>query len=178
MTGVQTCALPIWIEAGTAEVNPEIFDPAVVLSEVLELLRPLAESRGLALYSTVEANAGSLSTDRGKTKQILLNLVGNALKFTQSGEVHVGLSVSDGTATYRVNDTGPGLPPEALARIFEPFVQYEHTGDLAKPEGTGLGLAISAQFARMLGGEIAVESVVGQGSTFTLTLPVGGVCDE
>ena len=159
------------IEAGRDEVRPESFDPAGVVREVAEFLEPLAVSKGLALRTALPDRSCALTADRGKLKQILLNLGGNAVKFTEAGQVDISLARHhDGMCEFTVSDTGPGIPEEALSRIFEPFAQIEYPGEV-KPQGTGLGLSISQEYARMLGGEIEVTSTVGAGSVFALRIP-------
>jgi signal transduction histidine kinase len=121
--------------------------------------------------------AGSCATDLvaradpERLRQILLNLLGNAAKFTpEGGQIAIECAEQDHEVAIRVRDTGIGIPPEALERIFDPFVQVGR--DLRAPsDGVGLGLAISRDLARRMGGDLTVESRVGEGSTFTLLLP-------
>jgi signal transduction histidine kinase len=109
-------------------------------------------------------------TDAGKVRQILTNLVGNAIRYTDTGSVEVALEVTGGWVLCRVRDTGRGIPAESLEDIFQPFVQIDGNG-AASEGGTGLGLAVSRRLARLLGGDVEVESTPGEGSTFTLRLP-------
>ena len=111
-----------------------------------------------------------VAIDRAKVEQILLNLLANAVKFTDRGEIHVMCRVDDDHVRITVRDTGPGIRPELIDSIFEPFVQGDRS-HTRTAEGTGLGLSISRQLARAMRGDISVESAVGQGSTFTLVLP-------
>jgi signal transduction histidine kinase len=133
-------------------------------------VEPLARQKGLAIDVDVPAADPRLVTDVDKVRQILVNLAGNAVKFTERGLV--SLTVEDGAASVRfaVRDTGPGIAPEERARIFRPFAQLE-TGLTRRHGGTGLGLYISRRLADLLGGHIELESAVGAGSTFTLVLP-------
>jgi len=111
--------------------------------------------------------------DRERLEQILLNLLSNAAKFTaQGGRVTVTAEADDASVRVRVADSGRGIAPDQLEAIFEPFVQVER-GLTRSAEGIGLGLAISRELAHAMGGSLAVESTLGQGSTFTLTLPRG-----
>jgi signal transduction histidine kinase len=114
--------------------------------------------------------------DPNKLEQILLNLLANAAKFTEpGGRVEVSAATRAGvpnTIFLRVTDTGRGIPPEKLGAIFEPFVRV-HTGLTHQTEGVGLGLAIARDLARGMGGDLRVRSVIGKGSTFTLSLPTG-----
>jgi two-component system, sensor histidine kinase len=109
-------------------------------------------------------------TDGGKVSQILLNLVGNALKYTDSGGVRVSLEADKCWFSLRVADTGTGIPGDRLEEIFEPFVQVDQSNTRSRG-GTGLGLAICRKLARMLGGDVTVSSSPGSGSVFTCRLP-------
>ncbi len=155
------------IEAGGPSLNPSAFSPAAVVSSVEQLLRPRADLKGLTLRTEIAVDLpGHVIGDAGKLRQILLNLLGNAIKFTERGEVKVSASWRDGRGVFEVWDTGPGIAPEEMGGLFEPFVQTE-TGRGAR-EGTGLGLALSQDLARLMGGTIRAESVLGQGSSFRL----------
>jgi len=159
------------IEAGRAEVVFETFDACALMAEVAETLRPLIEERGLRLELECTPGEVAVSSDPAKVMQILLNLGGNATKFTHQGRVHFGVERGDnGEVALAVTDTGSGIAPAELPRMFEAFEQAD-TVDAIKGEGTGLGLTISSRFAEMLGGRIDAESTVGVGSTFTLVLP-------
>ena len=112
-----------------------------------------------------------MNTDREKLRQIILNLLGNAVKFTERGEIRISACQQNGSLNLAVSDTGIGIEKKDLDQIFEKF----HQGDLSsskKYRGTGLGLAIVKKFVNLLGGEVAVESEVGKGSVFTVTLPL------
>jgi signal transduction histidine kinase len=112
-----------------------------------------------------------VTTDPGKLRQILLNLVGNAVKFSERGRIDVEVSSDVGTVRFLIEDEGPGIPRSQLKTIFEPFSQFRHDESVPS-SGTGLGLSVAATLARVLGGDIEVESELGRGSTFTLTLPL------
>ncbi len=159
------------VEAGGVEVRVERFDPAEIVAEVAEALGPLAVQKGLEVRVDLPRTTRAIDSDPGKFKQILLNLAGNAVKFTEEGHVSLELrSESTAHVEVRVSDTGPGIPAERLPDVFSPFVQLDAPGH-AKPAGTGLGLTISREFAELLGGTLTVRSAVGSGSTFTLTVP-------
>ncbi len=160
------------IEAGGVELRPEEFDPVDVILEVADMVAPLAEDKGLKLEVEVPEDGATLLSDRVRVKQILLNLVANAVKFTHEGRVGVRLQDGpEGACEVSVTDTGPGISPEYLSGIFEPFVQMEHARHRAKPAGIGLGLTICREFAAHLGGEILVTSEVGRGSEFLMRVP-------
>lgn len=157
------------IEAGKLAVSPESLEPRELVEAVVAQQRPLAEEKGLRFTWRDEGLPGQVVLDRQRTRQILVNLCGNALKFTKEGEVEVvGSGASEGGLLVTVRDTGPGIPHDQLEAIFEEFRQAEGT----TAQGTGLGLAISRRLARLMGGDITVESQVGRGSTFRLTLPL------
>ena len=159
------------IESGLVTIEYETFDPSTVLSEVAGALSPLATEKALEVVVRPSADLGLISSDYGKVKQVLLNLAGNAVKFTDFGRVELAaFAGSDEHVEFTVTDTGPGIPAEHVEKIFEPFVQIEG-GAQSKPGGTGLGLSICREFALLLGGEITVESEIGSGSAFTFRLP-------
>lgn len=159
------------IESGWEEVRLEPVIIAELVGSLERTMAPLAAGKGLA-WST-EGPAGptdTLLTDRRRIEQVLTNLLANAVKYTESGEVGLRVNRDAHTVRFSVYDTGPGIRPEARERIFQEFVRLED-GAASRVEGTGLGLTISARLARLLGGRIEVESEPGQGSTFTLVVP-------
>ena len=159
------------VEAGQLELDVQPFDVAEMLDSVFPLVAPQAEAKRIHL-SVEECPSGlGASGDVERVRQILLNLVGNAVKFTPpGGMVTLACHPAGKCAAFRVRDTGPGIAPERQRSIFDPFVQVERR--LSNPhEGVGLGLAISSDLAEAMGGTITVESVPGEGSTFTLELP-------
>jgi GAF domain-containing protein len=159
------------IEAGRMELELTDFDLPQAISDALTLVRERAARRGIALHQGVDERLGQVRGDERKVKQVLLNLLSNALKFTpEGGRIDVRASVSDGMAEVSVTDTGVGIAPEDQEAVFEEFRQVG-TAD-KKIEGTGLGLALSRKFIELHGGRIWVESQLGQGSTFTFTVPV------
>jgi signal transduction histidine kinase len=159
------------IEAGRMELELADFDLPHALLNALTLVRDRAARRGIALHQAVDERLGSIRGDERKVKQVLLNLLSNALKFTpEGGRVEVRASAADGVAEISVTDTGIGIAPEDHQAVFEEFRQV---GTAAKKvEGTGLGLALSRKFVELHGGRIWVKSQLGTGSTFTFTLPL------
>jgi len=147
------------------------FDLPSAIENALILVRERAGRRGIALGRTVDESLGSIRADEGKVKQVLLNLLSNALKFTPGGgRIDVRAGLQGGVAEISVTDTGVGIAPEDQEAVFEEFRQV---GTAAKKvEGTGLGLALSRKFIELHGGRIWVKSQIGEGSTFTFTLPV------
>jgi len=156
-------------ETDKTEVQRERVPVTQVVREVVEMLGPVSEEREVQLRLTDPDEPLLVVTDRGKLTQIVVNLVGNALRFSES-PVHVRLSVDDSWIQISVEDSGPGIPADRHEEIFEPFTQLD-ASTTRKHGGTGLGLTIARRHARLLGGDIEVESVVGEGSTFTLRLP-------
>ena len=128
--------------------------------------------RGLTYQSSRGESGLAVRADAEKTRQILLNLVTNAIKFTEpGGTIRVSYHRADGGVRIRVSDTGRGIAPEQQARIFDPFVQVDRHLTAESQQGVGLGLAISRDLARGMGGDLGVLSAPGEGSTFTLWLP-------
>jgi len=162
------------IEAGKLQLEVVDFNPADVLNEVLKLVSGRARGKGLAVNASVSDDArGVLRGDPARLRQVLLNLVANAIKFTESGEVAVRVKVTESSENgagllFEVEDTGIGLSPDALARLFQPFVQAD--GSITrKYGGTGLGLAICKQLIELMGGRVGVDSEPGKGSRFWFT---------
>jgi signal transduction histidine kinase len=130
-----------------------------------------AEEKGIALTQTCPAIL-TARADREKVEQILLNIVGNAIKFTdRGGSVHIDCTGAGSEVSIEVRDTGRGIPSESLESVFEPFVQVDATRVSGEPHGVGLGLAISRELAVAMRGGISVASTLGEGAAFTLTLP-------
>ena len=161
------------LEAGRETVRAEAVDVRGAVRSAAELVAPMAAAKGLALRVEAPPGPVRLDTDPGKLQQILVNLLSNAVKFTDAGAVEIAAEAPDGAAVFRVRDTGIGIPPEQLERVFEPFTQVE-SSPTRRFGGTGLGLSVSRRLARLLGGDLAAESVPGEGSAFTLVLPRGG----
>jgi CheY-like chemotaxis protein/anti-sigma regulatory factor (Ser/Thr protein kinase) len=162
------------IEAGKMELNIEPCAVAALVEDVAGTVRPLAEANGNRLEIECAADVGTIRVDATRVRQALLNLASNAVKFTERGLVTIGArrsTAATGEAvTLRVADTGIGMTPEQIARLFQDFTQAD-ASTTRKYGGTGLGLAISRRFCRMMGGDITVESAPGHGSVFTIHLP-------
>jgi len=163
------------LSANKASFNIETLDCRSVVGDVAATLEPEAQRKGLAFAVQVPPDAVPLRTDRRALSQILINLVGNAIKFTQQGGVEVSLEqvtspTQANAVRVRVRDTGPGIPAQEQSRLFEAFSRVE-SAERRHHEGTGLGLHLSRKLAEALGGSVGFESTEGQGSTFTLELP-------
>jgi CheY-like chemotaxis protein len=160
------------IEAGKMELYLETFDLAKTINEVVATASPLVAKKGNTLAVDCPPDIGSMHADATKLRQMLLNLLSNASKFTEKGTITLKLSrLPDGQSIeFAVIDTGIGMSPEQLTRLFQAFSQAD-ASTTSKYGGTGLGLAISKQFAQMMQGDITVQSTAGQGSTFTIRLP-------
>lgn len=147
----------------------EPVDAVRMLGEVAAATLPLVERGGNRLYLSVEAN-GRVLADATRLRQVLLNLVGNASKFTRAGLIALGASASDEFVALHVRDTGCGMTPSEVERVFRPY-QQANGSIRASHGGTGLGLAISRELCERMGGHLSVESTPGEGTTFTVTLP-------
>jgi signal transduction histidine kinase len=158
------------IEAGRMELEPSDFHLPSAIENTLILVRERAQRRGVELGRTIDGTLGTVRGDERKVKQVLLNLLSNALKFTpEGGRIDVRARAHDGVAEISVIDTGVGIAADDQQAVFEEFKQVGSASK--KVEGTGLGLAISRKFIELHGGKIWVESEVGKGATFTFTLP-------
>jgi signal transduction histidine kinase len=163
------------IEAGKLELNPQTVELAPLIDEVVGTARQLAQQNKNRLVVQAPDNLGALTVDPMRLRQILLNLLSNACKFTKEGEVALrARSVADGRdwIELTVSDTGIGMTAEQQAKLFEEFSQAEAT-TAQRFGGTGLGLAITRKLARMMGGDVTVTSEPGKGSVFTVRLPAG-----
>jgi signal transduction histidine kinase len=158
------------IEAGRLELDLAEIDVAGTVSHAATLVRERAQRRGIALACDIDPALGAIRADERKVKQVLLNLLSNALKFTpEGGRVDVRARALGDAIEIAVADTGPGIAPEDQAAVFEEFRQVGATSK--KVEGTGLGLAISRKFIELHGGSIGVASIPGHGATFAFRLP-------
>jgi adenylate cyclase len=163
------------IEAGKLELNPQTVELSPLIDEVIGTARQLAEQNKNRLIVEAQENLGALTVDPMRLRQILLNLLSNACKFTKQGEVALkARKVANGRdfIELAVADTGIGMTPEQRAKLFEEFSQAE-AATSQRFGGTGLGLAIARKLARMMGGDVTVASEPGKGSVFTVRLPAG-----
>jgi signal transduction histidine kinase len=158
------------LEAGKAQLHRGEVEVEPLILECVDSVSSLAKTKKLDLTAAVSAEVGRVFADGPKLKQVLLNLLGNAIKFTETGGVRVTAERQGAELRVSVRDTGIGVPAEDTERIFESFQQGQ-SGMTGKYQGTGLGLAISRQLVEMHGGKIWVKSTPGQGSTFTFTIP-------
>ncbi len=164
------------IEAGRVELNQATFNLARLLNDLAAMFRLRAEAKALQFELVTNGeSAPYVVADEGKTRQVLINLLGNAVKFTQHGRIRLLVTLESRDSgqlwlSASVNDTGPGVADEDQAKLFVPFSQLQ--GNLNTQQGTGLGLAISRSYACLMGGDITVASAVGRGSTFLFEIPI------
>ena len=173
------------IEAGRMDVNPETFNVAELITFCCDTVSPLIQD-GVELKQEVAEDIGSANTDRARVQQMVINLLSNAIKFTESGTVSVRAERENPSTSLRtggsgenggeelgisVSDTGKGIPQEEIATLFDEYRQVVGQSDSDVQKGTGLGLSITKKFAELLGGSISVESEIGKGSIFTITIP-------
>lgn len=172
------------IEAGQLEIHMQSFDLRELLMHAASLVEPMADRKGIELVLDIEPDIGAIVSDKRRIEQLLLNLLNNAIKFTEHGTVRLSAetlgddqakqeSIGGRAVRLRVSDTGIGIHPEDMGRLFQPFRQLD-SGFARQHEGSGLGLAICRRLVDMLRGRIAVESELGAGSTFSVMLPVNG----
>ncbi|RPH26705.1 MAG: DUF4154 domain-containing protein [Bacteroidales bacterium] len=159
------------IEAGQLNLSSDRFEISDVVQNVIDLSKPLADSKSLQLSATIDPNINEIVSDRFRVQQVLLNLVNNALKFTDKGSVRVEVAQNNSVIDIKVIDTGLGIQADQIERLFKPFIQID-SGITRKHDGTGLGLSISKKLITMMGGKIYVESEFGKGSTFSVELPL------
>jgi two-component system, sensor histidine kinase len=158
------------IEFDRIELNPQPTLIAQTVRDVTDLLQPVAEERGLAFEVIFDLGLPAAALmDASRVKQVLHNLIGNALKFTARGGVGLAVGMSDGMLRFRVSDSGEGIPPEAIERIFDAFEQAPSSTAPVR-SGAGLGLTISRRLARAMGGDVTCRSVPGSGTTFEFTI--------
>ncbi len=158
------------LDGGHEIVEPEPMDARLIAREAASLIQPVADAKALGVVIDVPKDAVSIRTDPGKVRQILVNLCGNAVKYTEHGEVRVRVRADAGGVDFEVSDTGIGIAPEHLTRIFERFWQVDG-GATRAAGGLGIGLAAAREYAQLLGGDVQVVSTLGAGTTFRLWLP-------
>jgi nitrogen-specific signal transduction histidine kinase/CheY-like chemotaxis protein len=164
------------LETGEIKLTQAPVDIAAVVTEAVNLWREQANAKGLALNLRIDDMPRQVVTDGARVRQIILNLMSNAVKFTDAGEIAVRLTAGDGADRFviAVTDSGIGIPADQQAKIFDEFHQVD-SGTSRNHGGTGLGLAISSKLAKALGGDLSVESSEGAGSTFIISLPLVAV---
>lgn len=159
------------IEAGQVDVKPTAVEVPAAVAQALRTIEPAANTKGLTLKTVMESGL-EVRTDDRLLARILMNLLGNAVEYTTSGSIIVSSRRRGSSVEVEISDTGSGIPADKLGFIFEKFQRVQSIAGITRPGvGLGLGLAISREFAHLLGGDIRVESEVGKGSTFTLTIP-------
>jgi two-component system, sensor histidine kinase and response regulator len=158
------------IEAGQLKLNFQLFNLPEVINNVIETSRPFADKKNLKIGVSIDNKIKEITSDNLRVQQILLNLVNNAIKFTEEGTIRISCFEDGNYVKIQITDTGMGIENEKIKQLFKPFMQID-TGLARKKEGTGLGLSICKKLTEMLNGKIEVESEYGSGSTFTVTLP-------
>lgn len=163
------------IEAGKMQIHTETFDLAEIVSEITNTISPLTTKNKNVLQVIWQGREGLVHSDVTKIRQILINLLGNASKFTDQGIIQLKVGIEEDNkgiswVRFQVKDSGIGISPEQQAKLFQPFIQAD-ASTTRKYGGTGLGLTISQHFTEMLGGYLTLDSKMGEGSTFTALIP-------
>jgi PAS domain S-box-containing protein len=159
------------ITSGTVELEPQPFEVAEIAEETIRLMKPMAEEKGLELTASVDLPPGAqIVADPARLKQILINLIGNAIKFTEKGQIALRVGKTAEGIAFTVADTGPGLRENEVAKVFDRFARVKTGG--SPSEGAGLGLSITQGLVELMDGEITVQSERGIGSVFTVYLPL------
>jgi signal transduction histidine kinase len=159
------------IESGRLDLFVETFDVRELARSVVDDFGAQAESKGLKLQLIAPEGALDFDSDARLMRLVLVNLVANALKFTAQGEVTVSVELRSERCEMRVRDTGPGIEPNMRLTVFEPFIQGEAANHRQYSQGAGLGLSLVREMLHALGGSIELESEVGKGSTFSISVP-------
>ena len=159
------------IEAGQLEVHKERFEFPQSIEKVMQSVKPLADAKNLDVILSIAPEISEIVSDQRRVEQILINLLNNAIKFTDKGQIKTECSIHENRLITTVTDTGIGIKEEDLAKLFKEFQQID-TGLNRRHEGTGLGLSISKKLVELLGGRIWVESELGRGSAFSFSLPL------
>jgi signal transduction histidine kinase/DNA-binding response OmpR family regulator/CHASE3 domain sensor protein len=158
------------LESGRMSINVEMDDAANIVANSIMAVEGMLKGKEIVLKQNIGPNLRALQTDSLKVRQILVNLLSNATKFTEKGEILVTVVQKNGMVSFSVKDSGIGIEPKNFSKVFEEFQQIDNS-NTRKYKGTGLGLPISRRLALILGGDLTVESEIGKGSTFTLTIP-------
>jgi signal transduction histidine kinase len=164
-------------DVGREKVNVQEVKLTEMLRSAASFVEPMAATQNISLTIKLPDEEILLRTDAGKVMQIVVNLLGNAVKFTDRGGVTLRAESKNGAAIVDVIDTGVGIAPEHIEQVFEPFWQVEQA-ITRRTGGTGLGLSVSRRLALMLGGDVTVSSTVGEGSRFTLILPLDAKANQ
>ena len=159
------------IEQGRMKFVPSVFDPKDLIADIVSSFEVVAKEKGLALSYSAPEPVGAMNADRDRLRQVLVNLIGNAVKYTKKGEVEVTRLVEKGRLTIRVRDTGIGISAASREKLFEKFYRIK-TAETEGITGTGLGLWITAELVRQMHGTISVESIEGVGSHFIVSFPL------
>jgi signal transduction histidine kinase len=159
------------IEAGELNIANDQVQMVPSIESVVKTMEPLAQQKGLTIQADLDPDTGVITGDQRRIEQVIMNLMSNAIKFTDKGTVTIQSHNTSGEIVLIVQDSGIGIREEDLATLFRPFHQVD-SGTTRKHEGTGLGLSISKRLIELHGGKITVSSIVGKGSTFTVILPV------
>ena len=162
------------IESGEMTLKREPVDVQAMLQNIVETIHPMLKQNNNVIKLTVASDLSTINVDKLRLRQVLLNLVSNATKFTENGTIKLQVMIrsneKDEVVEFTVHDTGIGIPEQDMSTIFDPFTQVDNTY-ARQYEGSGLGLAISKNLCRMMGGDLYVESVLGEGSVFVVSLP-------
>jgi signal transduction histidine kinase len=159
------------IEAGQLEIRKQPFDMRDAIGKALQVVQPQMKKKAIPVRTLIGPGVGTINQDRRRVEQVLINLVNNAIKFTERGEVNVECRVREDWLETSVRDTGIGIKTEDMHRLFKPFQQID-MGLARGHEGTGLGLSICQRLVTAMGGRIEVDSQWGVGSTFKFFLPL------
>ena len=159
------------IEAGQLELSSKPFELRPSLEKTVKLILPLAEKKGLTVSVDIPENTGTITADQRRLEQIILNLLNNAVKFTEKGDIFISCRADESQYHISIADTGIGIQAEEIPNLFQPFHQID-TGTARKTEGTGLGLSICRKILDIMGGSIHVQSKLGKGSTFSIRFPI------
>jgi signal transduction histidine kinase len=158
------------IEAGQLTLSFSNFDLRESIEKTVHLVQPLVQKKALDLTVEIDETVGKVTTDQRRLEQVIINLLNNAVKFTEQGHIRVTCRPENDHYLLAVEDTGIGIRPDEISGLFQPFHQID-TGLSRKREGTGLGLSICKKLIQMMNGRIDVQSREGQGSTFTICFP-------